>query len=334
MRPATGTERAALVLLALGEAHGSPIWNQLDDSEVARLGDAIARLGSVETQHASAALALFSNELASKAGLLGTPGAAEALITKVLPEDRARDALDRIRRPAGPDIWQQLATLKDTVIAEYLGREHPQTAALVLSRLPPPRAASVLAELDGDLAISALTRLAKLDCADPRALESLEQALAEQLIEPNSGPEQADPAVRIATIFDAVDQRVAATLFERWTDSDAEVAGRVRSLMFTFEDFVITPPAALQILLRGLDRDTLALALKGASEPVRARFLEQMSARAARMMEGQIASSGPVRRKQVSAAQAKIVAAARDLEAAGELTLRQSSAAIEEDMIE
>lgn len=334
MRPATGTERAALVLLALGEAHGAPIWKEFDAAEVAHLGDAIARLGSVEAQHAGAALALFSGELAGKAGLFGTPGVAEALIAKVLPEERAREALDRIRRPAGPDIWEQLAALKDDVIADYLGREHPQTAALVLSRLPPPRAASVLSELDGDLAIAALTRLAKLDCADPRALALLEQALAEQLIEPNSTPAEADPAIRIATIFDAVDERTAAMLLHRWTDSDAEVADRVRSLMFTFEDFAATPPAALQILLRGLDRDTLALALKGASEAVRTRFLAQMSARAARMMEGQITSSGPVRRKQVSAAQARVVAVARDLEATGELTLRVSSAAVEEDMVE
>lgn len=334
MRPATGTERAALVLLALGEAHGGPIWNEFDDADIARLGEAIARLGSVEAQHAGAALALFSSELAGKAGLVGTPGAAEALITRLLPEERARDALDRIRRPAGPDIWEQLSALKDAVIAEYLGREHPQTVALVLSRLPAPRAASVLSELDGELAIAALTRLAKLDTADPRALASLEQALAEHLIEPNSGPEKADPAVRIATIFDAVDQRIATALLERWTDADADVAGRVRTLMFTFEDFVDAPPAALQVLLRGLDRDTLALALKGASEPVRTRFLDQMSARAARMMEGQISSSGPVRRKQVTAAQARIVAAARDLEAAGELSLRPTSAAAEEDMVE
>lgn len=333
MRPANGTERAALVLLALGEGHGGPIWNELDDAEIARLGETIARLGTVEAGHASAALTVFASELASKAGFVGTPSAAELLIAKVLPEARARDVVDRLKRPTGPDIWEQLATLGDKVIADYLGREHPQTTALVLSRLPAARAASVLSELDGDLAIAALTRLAKLDHADHRALASLEQTLAEQLIGPNSGPEKNDPAVRIATIFDAVDQRIATTLFERWNDVDAEVATRVRTLMFTFEDFAETPPAALQSLMRGLDRDVLALALKGASETVRTRFLDQMSARAARMMEDQIVSSGPVRRKQVSAAQARIVAAARDLEVSGELTLRPPKAADEEDMV-
>lgn len=333
MRPANGAERAALVLLALGESHGGPIWNELDDAEIARLGETIARLGTVDASHAGAALTMFATELTATSGFVGTQAAAESLIAKVLPEARARDVVDRIKRPSGPDIWEQLASLGDTVIAEYLGREHPQTTALVLSRLPAARAASVLSELDGDLAIAALTRLAKLDGADDRALASLEQALAEHLIAPNSGPERTDPAIRIATIFDAVDQRVATTLFERWNDVDAEVATRVRTLMFTFEDFAETPPAALQVLMRGLDREVLALALKGATETVRSRFLEQMSARAARMMEDQIVASGPVRRKQVSAAQSKIVSAARDLEVAGELTLRPPKAADEEDMV-
>lgn len=335
LRPANGTERAALVLLALGETHGGPIWNQFDDTEIAALGDAMARLGTVEAGHVGAALSVFASELSAAGGFIGTPGAAESLLAKVLPEERATLAVERMRRPGGPGLWEQLAKLDDAVIAGYLAGEHPQTTALVLSRLAPQRAASIVSKLDREAAIAALSRLARLDDVDRHALAALEQALAQNLVAPHSGPEKADPALRIASIFDAIDQRDATLLLERWNEMEAEVAGRVRGLMFTFEDFIDTPAASIQILLRGLDRDVLALALKGASTEVRARFLEQMSARAARMMEDQITSRGPVRRKDVSAAQSKVIAAARELEATEEIKLRAPVAGGPvEDMVE
>lgn len=333
-RPATGAERAALVLLALGETHGAAIWSEFDDDEIAALGQAMARLGPVEQQHVAAALTLFSSELSSASGFIGSAAGAEALIARVLPEPRAAAVVGRLRRPSGPGLWEQLARLDDAVIAAYLSREHAQTVALVLSKLPSERAAAILAALGPDAAIPALSRLARLDDADGLALGALEQTLAEGLIAPHSGPGKSDPALRIASIFDAVDQREAARLIGLWGASEAEVAGRVRELMFTFEDFLLTPPAALQILLRELDRDVLALALKGASEEVRAHFLDQMSARAARMMEDQIATRGPVRRKEIAGAQGRIVAAARELEKAGELSLRPPKAADAEDMVE
>jgi len=272
--------------------------------------------------------------LGAMAGFIGTPSAAEQLITKVLPEERATAVVERLRRPAGPGPWEKLANLDDAVIAEYLGNEHPQTTALILSKLPPNRSATIVAALPRETAIAALSRLARLDDADRHAITSLEQVIAQNLIAPNSGPEKTDPTLRIASIFDAIDQRKADALLDLWTENEADTAKRVRTLMFTFEDFLQTSPMALQVLLRGVERDLLAVALKGASDGLKARFMDQMSARAARMLEDQMSARGPMRRKDVLAAQAKIVAMGRELEAAGELTLRPPAEGEAEEMVE
>lgn len=335
-RPANGVERAALVLLALGEAHGAKVWAQFSDEEAASLASAIARLGKVETLHANAALTVFANELSKASGISGNSSTAEALIAKVMPEERVAPVLDRLRRPGGPGLWDQLAQLDDAIIAGYLEKEHPQTTALVLSRMPSARAAAIVAALQPDTAIAALSRLSRLQDTDNEALAALESTLSENLIAEHIGEKKPDPALKIASIFDAVDQRQATVLLEAWSSREADTATRVRELMFTFEDFSQTPDAAIQVLLKGLDRDVLALALKGSSQEVRTRFLDQMSARAARMVEDQMTSRGPVRRKDIVAAQAKIVAMARELEKAEELKLRKppEGQADTEEMVE
>lgn len=333
-RAANGVERAALVLLALGDTHGASVWSHFSDEEAVQLAAAIGRLGPVETIHAEAALRVFADALKKSPGISGTAEKAEALLAKVLPEERVAPVLDRLRRPGGPGLWEELATLDDRTIAGYLDNEHPQTTAIVLMKMNARRAATILCALDRNTAIAALSRMARMRETDTEALAALESALSENLVLPNQASKQPEPALRIAPIFDAVDQRTGAALLQAWSASDADAATEVRGLMFTFDDFLGTPAAALQTLLRGLDRDVLALALKTASDELRARFYEQMSARAARMLENQIATSGPVRRKDVAEAQLKVVAMARDLERAGEIELRVKSAAEDaEDMI-
>jgi flagellar motor switch protein FliG len=335
MRPATGTEKAALVLLALGGDFGGPIWKELDDHEIAALGAAIARIGTVEQVHAGAALSLFANELAAKAGFIGTSTAAEALITKVLPEERATLVLDQLRRPSGPDLWERLASLDDETILRYLSGEHPQTTATVLSQLPTARAASLLAQLPQDIAVSALKRFSRLGNIDRTALAALERTLSDTLVARQTPPEQSESAIRMAAMFDSIEQPKAEALLQLWSEDEAETAERVRSLMFTFDDFRQTSPAAMQVLMRNIDRDALSMALKGAPDDLKQLFFDQLSARAARMLEDQIASRGAVRRRDVLAAQTKIVQYARQLEASGELKLRAPSNAEDaEEMVE
>jgi len=330
MRAANGAERAALVLLALGETHGGPLWSQLTDEEAALMTRTIARLGSVDRQFVNAALDLFAGELEATSGISGSPHAVETLVSKVLPQERAAPLIERLRRPGGPDVWDRLAGLADQVLADHLAREHPQTVAVVLKRIAPQQSARVLARLPNEVALDCLARMSSLETVEPAALAAIEAMLGEHLVEPHSGPPAPDPTAGIADIFNLIDKDRAEDLLQSWRQADADLAERVRTKMFTFDDFATLPPATIQTLLRGLDKDLLALALKAASQDLRAFFMDQMSARAARMLDDQISSLGPVRLRDARAAQGKVVAYARGLEAAGELSLRPPGEETEE----
>lgn len=322
MRPANGAERAALVLLALGEAHGAPIWKELNDDEIAAITRAMAKLGPVDQTFVEAALDLFEGELASSSGITGSPKATEALVSTVLPQERAAPLLERLRAPEALAVWDRLAALSEQVLADYLAGEHPQTAAVILSRLGPQQSASVLARLDPPFALDCLERMNAIVTIEPAVLAAIEETLETQLVLPNTGPKKTDPAEKIADIFNVIDKRAAEALLDRWRSNDAETAEKVRGMMFVFDDFIKLSPAVIQTLMRDLDKDLLALALKGAPDEVRRFFLDQMSMRAARMLEDQMMSRGRVRLRDVEAAQAKVVAIARRLETAGELSLK------------
>ncbi|HRK24424.1 MAG TPA: FliG C-terminal domain-containing protein [Beijerinckiaceae bacterium] len=330
MRPANGAERAALVLLALGETHGAPIWAELDDEEAALLSRTIARLGPVDRAFAEAALDLFRTELDSSAGLTGTPRRAEELVSKVLPEPRAAPLLEQLRRPNGLDLWEKLATLSDQVVADYLSLEHPQTVSVILWRMNPNQSARVLARLPDDLAVDCLDRMTRIDAIEPAVVSAIEATLTANLVEPHSGDAPPEPTTRIADIFNVIDKRRAEQLLSGWRGADAATADRVREQMFTFEDFRKLGPATMQTLMKGLDKDLLALALKASPPETRSFFMDQLSARAARMLDDQISSLGAVRLREAQAAQFKVIAFARELEAAGELSLRIAESASEE----
>ncbi|MCA0422823.1 MAG: flagellar motor switch protein FliG [Proteobacteria bacterium] len=321
LRPATGAERAALVLLALGETHGAPIWAELNDTEIAEITRAMARLGSVDKTLVDAALNLFDTEIAALSGFAGSPTSTERIIEKVLPELRAKPHLARLRKPQGLDVWEKLAGLKETVLSDYLAGEHPQTAAIVLKRMPPQQAARILEALPRDFALDCLNRMLSLETVKPAFLEAIEETLGGVINAASNAGEQGDATGEVADILNLVDKRAMEELLGRWAADDEGTAGKIRAKMFTFEDFARLSPAAIQSLLRGVDRDLLGLALKAAPQPLRQFFFDQMSMRAARMLEDQMAGRGPVRLADAQRAQARMIAIARDLEAAGELSL-------------
>lgn len=333
MRPANGAERAALVLLALGETHGAPIWSELTDAEIAEVTRAMARLGSVDRTLVNAALDLFHTEMSALSGIAGTPAVAEKIVEKVLPEPRAKPHLERLRKPQGLDVWERLASLKDKVLTDYLAGEHPQTAAIVLARIDSALSARILEALPREFALDCLDRMMSLDAIDPTVLDAIESSLGAILAEASGATEESDPADRLADILNVVDKRAMEDLLTRWTASDEKTVTRIRSRMFTFDDFAKLPAATIQTLLRGIDRDLLGLALKACDQPMRQFFFDQMSMRAARMLEDQMAGRGPVRLTDAQRAQARIVAIARDLEAAGELSLTVA-AEEKEEMVE
>jgi flagellar motor switch protein FliG len=331
VRPANGAERAALVLMALGPEHGAPIWKELDDEEVEAVTAALVRLGEVEDTFVNAALDLFAGTLEGGA-ITGNLRTAEKLLLGVLPEERARPVLEKIQRPGGPNVWERLAGLNDQILSDYLVGEYPQTVAVILNRLPPQQAARVLSRLPRDFALTCLSRMTGAAAVEPDILAAIEQALGLDLVAEAAGAPKPEPASRIADIFNAIDRRAGAELLESWRATDAGTADRVRALMFTFEDFPKLGASAGMVLMRVIDREVLAVALKGTSQPVRNFFLSQMSSRAARMFEDQMSSRGPIPRREAEEAQFRIVQIAKELIASGEIAMPRDGE--QEEMVE
>src|SRR6266567_3537071 len=176
-RPLTGPERAAVLMLALGEQHGDKIWKLLDDDELRQLSLVMSTLGTVEAESVEALLLEFVGRLSASGALLGNFDATERLLQRHLPPDRVSNLMEEIRGPAGRNMWEKLSNVQEQVLANYLKNEYPQTVAVVLSKLKPEQAARVLAILPEETALDVVMRMLRMEAVQKDVLERVESTL-------------------------------------------------------------------------------------------------------------------------------------------------------------
>jgi len=320
-RQLTGPERAAVLMLALGEQHGSKIWNLLDDDDLRQLTTTMSTLGMVEAQLVEALLLEFVGRLSASGALLGNYDATERLLQQYLPPERVTGIMDEIRGPAGRNMWEKLANVQEEVLANYLKNEYPQTIAVVLSRLRPEHSARVLAILPEELALDVVTRMLKMEAVQKEVLERVEQTLRTEFMSSLSQTRRRDAHEVMAEIFNNFDRQTETRFMTALEEANRESAERIKTLMFTFDDLVRLDSGSAQTLMRHVDKDKLGVALKGATEAVRQFFLSNMSTRAAKMLVDDMQAMGPVRLRDVDDSQALLVNMAKDLAAKGEILI-------------
>ena len=313
-------------MLALGEQHGAKIWNLLDDDDLRQLSIVMSTLGNVDSQMVEALLLEFVGRLSASGALLGNYDATERLLQQYLPPERVGGIMDEIRGPAGRNMWEKLANVQEEVLANYLKNEYPQTVAVVLSKLRPEHAARVLAILPEDLSLDVVNRMLKMEAVQKEVLERVEATLRTEFMSSLSQTRRRDAHEVMAEIFNNFDRQTETRFMTSLEESNREAAERIKGLMFTFDDLVRLDPGSAQTLMRQVDKDKLAVALKGASEAVRQFFLGNMSTRAAKMLNDDMAASGPVRLRDVDEAQVLLVNLAKDLAAKGEIMLSKNNA--------
>jgi flagellar motor switch protein FliG len=323
-RQLTGPERAAVLMLALGEQHGSKIWNLLDDDDLRQLSVTMSTLGTVEAQMVEALLLEFVGRLSASGALLGNYDATERLLQQYLPPERVTGIMDEIRGPAGRNMWEKLANVQEEVLANYLKNEYPQTVAVVLSKLRPEHSARVLAILPEDLALDVVSRMLKMEAVQKEVLERVEQTLRTEFMSSLSQTRRRDAHEVMAEIFNSFDRQTETRFMTSLEEANRESAERIKTLMFTFDDLVRLDSGSMQTLMRHVDKDKLAVALKGATETVRQFFLGNMSTRAAKMLLDDMQAMGPVRLRDVDEAQVMLVNLAKDLAAKGEIIVTKS----------
>ena len=316
----TGPEKAAVILLALGEEH-TALWERLDDDEVKEISQAMATLGNVTAEAVEALMIEFVSGLSGSGSVMGSYEQTQKLLSAFLPKDRVDGLMEEIRGPAGRTMWDKLGNVNEAVLANYLKNEYPQTVAVILSKVRSDHAARVLTSLPEDFALECVQRMLRMEPVQREILDKIEQTLRTEFMSNLARTSKRDSHEMMADIFNAFDRQTEARFIGALEERNRESAERIRALMFVFEDLSKLDPGGVQTLLRAVEKDQLGLALKGASEGLREMFFSNMSERASKIMREDMESMGPVRLKDVDAAQTAMVKVAKDLAAKGDIML-------------
>lgn len=322
----TGPERAAVLLLALGDQYGAKIWQLLDDDELRTLSVTMSSLGTVPADAVEELLLEFVSRLSASGALMGTYDATERLLQQYLPPERVSGIMDEIRGPAGRNMWEKLSNVQEEMLAKYLENEYPQTVAVVLSKLKPEQSAKVLGILPEDVGMDVVNRMLRMESVQKEVIERIEQTLRTEFMSSLSQTRRRDAHELIAEVFNNFDRQTETRFMTALEETNRESAERIKSLMFTFDDLIKLDNASAQTLMRHIDKDKLAIALKGAAEPVRNFFMQNMSSRAAKMLNDDMGALGPVRLREVDEAQALLVNLAKDLAGKGEIMITKNRA--------
>ncbi|MFJ6023157.1 flagellar motor switch protein FliG [Brevundimonas sp. NPDC092305] len=316
----TGPEKAAVILLSLGEDHAK-LWQGLDEEEIKEVSQAMAALGTVTSQVVEDVMVEFVSGMSGSGSVMGSFEQTQKLLAAFLPSDRVEGMMEEIRGPAGRTMWDKLGNVNEAVLANYLKNEYPQTVAVVLSKIKSDHAARVLTSLPEDFALECVQRMLRMEPVQREILDKIEQTLRNEFMSNLARTSKRDSHEMMADIFNSFDRQTEARFIGALEERNRESAERIRALMFVFEDLSKLDPGGVQTLLRAVEKDQLGLALKGASESLREMFFSNMSERAAKIMREDMEGMGPVRLKDVDQSQMAMVQVAKDLAAKGEIML-------------
>jgi flagellar motor switch protein FliG len=317
----TGPQKAATLMLALGEEQAAKIFGLLHEDEIRDLSLAMAALGSVPAGQVEEVARDFRAALGQTGHLVGSYEVTERLLLRTLPKERVSQIMEEIRGPAGRTMWDKLGNVNEAVLANYLKNEYPQTVAVVLSKVKPDHAARVLSLLPEGFAMEVVMRMLRMETVQKEALEGLEKTLRSEFMSNLARGSRRDAHEVMAEIFNNLDRAAESRILAALEERSRESAEKIRALMFTFDDLQRLDSAGIQVLLRAVPKDKLVLALKGASEPLRDMFFRNLSERASKLLKDDLSGLGPVRLRDVDEAQATIVAQAKDLAAQGQIQL-------------
>jgi flagellar motor switch protein FliG len=318
-----GTEKAAILLLALGE-EAKPIWEKLDDEELREISAAMSALGPVKAEMVEFLIKEFVTRLSGAGAVTGSFEQTHRLLSQFLPAEKVDSLMEELRGPAGRTMWDKLGNVNEQVLANYLKNEYPQTVSVILSKIKTEHSARVLTALPPEFALEVIQRMLRMEPVQRDILEKIESTLRVEFMTNLARTSKRDSHEQMAAIFNSFDRQTEGRFISMLEEKSKESADRIRSLMFVFEDLSKLDPGGIQTLLRNVDKGKLALALKGANDEMRNLFMSNMSERAAKIMREDMGAMGPVKLKDVETAQQELVTVAKGLADRGEIMLAES----------
>ncbi|WP_206422575.1 flagellar motor switch protein FliG [Nocardioides pantholopis] len=329
-----GVRKAAILLIQLGRDKAAEVLGQLSDSEVEAVSAEIARLDSISGAEGEAVMEEFRDLLIARGHIAqGGLGYAQQLLVESLGAERAGEIMDRLNAAAVQMPFQFLHAADPAQLRSFIIDEHPQVIALVLAHLTADKASMLLASLDPDKQAAVAHRIAVMDRSSPEIVKAVESNLERKLssmLQP-VGVSRVGGVEPLVNIINRSDRATERQIVEGLEALDAELADEVRSMMFMFEDIVSLDDRSVQQVLRQVDTNQLALALKGVQPAVRDKITSNLSERASTTLVEEIDLLGAVRLAQVEEAQQAIIRIIRELEEQGQIMVRRGA---DDDFIE
>ncbi len=316
-----GAQKAAIVMLALGEEQCGRLFTMMHEDEIRDISSAMAQLGAVRADIVERLCTDFVENLGSSGSLIGSFESTETLLMKALPRDRVSQIMEEIRGPAGRTMWDKLGNVNEDVLANYLKNEYPQTVAVVLSKIRSDHAARVLTLLPDPFAMEVVMRMLRMETVQKEVLDGVERTLRAEFMSNLARSARRDSHELMAEIFNNLDRGAETRFVSGLEERNRESAEKIKALMFTFDDLQRLSGQAVQVLLRSVEREKLPIALKGASDKIKELFLSNMSERAGKMLRDDLTALGPVKLRDVDEAQAGIVNMAKELAAQGQIEI-------------
>ena len=320
----TGSQRAAIFLLGVGEQAATEVMRHMSAKEVQQVGEAMATISKLTNNQVESVLAAFHLESAEINPLgLEAPDFTRRVMTSALGQDKAQNILSQVlETPEEHNGVEALQWMAPKAIADVRGGEHPQIAATVMTQLYDEQAANVLALLPDDMRKDVILRIARMEELDPRAMEELDRVLESQLGNlQRTPPRKVLGPDNLAAILNATDSELEQEMLEALTQADEDLSDDVKEKMFVFDNLIKLDDRGFQTLVRDIDQEKLLVALKGVDQELTERFFNNMSERAADILREDMEASGPVKLADVEAAQKEIVKTAMKLADEGALMI-------------
>ena len=315
--------RAAVLLLTMGEAEAAQVLRHLQPREVQRVGAAMSGLGDLKTDQIDAVMSDFLDTVSEQSGLsIGASDYVKKVLASALGEQKATSVMEKILGGSVGGL-DKLKWMDSRAVADFMLSEHPQIQAIVLSYLEPDQAAEVLQLMPDDATRSDIVmRVANLQSIPPSALQELSAVLEAQLTkQPPSRFAQLGGKRTAAEIMNNLDNSLEEAVMEGIRGANEGLGDEIQELMFVFENLLAVDDRGIQTLLREVSSEHLVMALKGADEALAEKILGNMSKRAAELLRDDMEAKGPVRISEVEAAQKEILIIARKLAESGDIVL-------------
>jgi flagellar motor switch protein FliG len=320
----SGTERAAILLLTLGEQEAAQVLKHMGAKEVQRIGTAMSKLANVSKEEVQGVITQFTSSVESETSVgVGTDDFLRRVLVDALGQDKAASIIDRINIGRSTKGLEALKWMDARAVAELIRLEHPQIIAIVLAYLDADQSAEILTNLPANMRSDIVVRIATLDGVQPSALNELDDIMEKQFAGKGGTGKTSTMggAKAAANIINLLEPSQEGMIMEQIAKADQALGARIQDLVFVFDNLLELDDRSMQELMRQVPSDRLLLALKGADEPLKEKIFKNMSQRASEMLKDDLEAKGPVRISEVEGAQKEILQIARKLAESGAIAL-------------